>query len=181
MARRRINSSNNIRYAPYQEGPAGIRSFAQPRRQTQAAEPVYTKMPVDSSGAGLGTLSYDPQAAAGYSASSMAPIGDPDAYYATVAQNQYETSIQEFQPFEQALIDTLEDTSIVDSVRGDVETQSRIAKEVAERNRQRYGYDQTAAERSEVSRAQQRGQATNLAGGLNTARLAQRERNKNLM
>ena len=52
---------------------------------------------------------------------------------------------------------------------------------MAERNRQRYGYEQTAAEQSESERASQRGQATNLAGGQNTARLAQRERNRALL
>ena len=52
---------------------------------------------------------------------------------------------------------------------------------IYERNRQRYGYEQTAVEASESQRASQRGEALNLAGGKNTARLAQRERNRALL
>ena len=173
-----IDRMNNMRWNP----DAGMQISERPGQRQQAkTTPAYTKAPGAGVTGGLGTLDYDQTSSAGYSATSLPAIGDADKYYAQVVQNQYETSIQEFEPFEQALISSLDDTSLIDAVRPDVAQQTEIAKGIAERNRQRYGYEQTAAEASESQRATQRGQALNLAGGLNTARIAQRQRNRNLM
>lgn len=146
-------------------------------------EPEYQKNPnaVDTGTSGdspLGTLTYG---GSDYDVGSLPPVADPDKAFSDVAMRQHEIYMREFRPFEEALIGTLDDTSLVDAVPGDVETQTRIAQGVAERNRQRYGYTQTAVERTETGREMQRGTALNLAGGLNTGRLAQRERNQSLL
>jgi len=129
----------------------------------------------------IGTLDFDADANRGYSARNLPQVSDPDQAFANVARDQQEFLIREFRPFEQALIESIDDTSLVDAVPQDVEEQSRIAREIDERNRSRYGYTRTATEQQEVAREAQRTQAIGLAGGLNNARLAQRERNQNLL
>ena len=130
--------------------------------------------------ANIGTLDYT-NTQTGYSASSLPPVSDPDKTMANVAQSQYESYITNFRDFENALIAARDDTSLIDAVPEDVETQTRLAKEIAERNRKRYGYTSTMAEEAEAERDIQRGAALNLAGGLTNARLAQREQNMQLL
>ena len=81
----------------------------------------------------------------------------------------------------ETLIASRKDTSLIDAVPEDVARESQKAKEIAERNRQRYGYQQTAIERDETGRSEQRGEALNLAGGLTNARVAQKEQNYQTM
>ena len=129
----------------------------------------------------IGTLEFDVDANRGYSARNLPQVSDPDKAFANVAKDQQEFLIREFRPFEQALIESIDDTSLVDAVPQDVEEQARIASEIDERNRSRYGYTRTATEQQEVAREAQRTKSLGLAGGLNNARLAQRERNQNLL
>ena len=150
-------------------------------------EPEQVQSPVDRGVAGgtsasdLGTLDYDPNSSQNYSASRLPAVSNPDSAFANVSRRQHEFLVREFRPFEQALIESVNDTSLVDAVPEEVEEQSRIAKEIDERNRSRYGYNRTSMEQQEVAREAQRTQNTMLAGGLNNARLAQRERNQNLL
>jgi len=134
-----------------------------------------------SGNTGIGTLNYNPNANQGYSAGRLPTVTDPDATMANVAQSQHERYIRNFRGFEEALIAAKDDTSLIDAARKDAPEQTRIAKEVAERQRSRYGLSQTAVEARETQRASQRGAATNLAGGLNEARLAQRDANTRLL
>ena len=171
MARNQTNQTNFNALRNTYEVPDEIRRFRQQGNNPSTSSP-------QTGNTGLGTLNYG---TSNFSASSLPNVSNPDAYYASVAQNQYETSVQEFEPFEKALIGTLNDTSLVDAVRPDVAKQTEVAKGIEKRNRQRFGYNQTAVESSESQRSSQRGEALNLAGGLNNARLAQRQRNRNLM
>ena len=153
-------------------------------------EPEQVQSPVDRGVAGgtggtpasdLGTLDYNPTSSQNYSASTLPAVADPDKAFADVSLRQHEFLVREFRPFEQALIDSIDDTSLIDAVPEETEEQARIAREIDERNRSRYGYTRTAMEQQEVAREGQRTQNTMLAGGLNNARLAQRERNQNLL
>ena len=138
--------------------------------------------PTSSGGAAnLGTLNYNPNANRNYTAANLPRYNKPDDALARGATRQHEFMVREFRPFEQALIDTVNDTSLIDAVPEDVERQSRIAREIDERNRSRYGYERTAVEKREVEREAQRTEAIGLAGGLNNARLAQRSRNQDLL
>ena len=145
---------------------------------TQQAAPGTSAAPTGS--ANIGTLNYE-NTQAGYNSSSLPPVSDPDKTMANVAQSQYDSYITNFRDFENALIDARDDTSLIDAVPEDVETQERIARGVQERNRQRFGYTSTMAEEAEAERDIQRGTALNLAGGLTNARLAQREQNMQLL
>ncbi len=146
--------------------------------------PLATSTNVQAQGnmpSAVGTLNYDPTSSANYSASTLPAVTDPDKAFANVSKRQHEFLVREFRPFEQALIESVNDTSLIDAVPQDTEEQARIAKEIDERNRSRYGYTRTAMEQQEVAREAERTQNLGLAGGLNNARLAQRERNQNLL
>jgi len=129
----------------------------------------------------IGTLDYDPASSGNYSSANLPAVTDPEKAFANVGLRQHEFLVREFRPFEQALIESRQDTSLIDAVPEQVEEQARIAREIDERNRSRYGYNRTAVEQQEVAREAQRTQNLGLAGGLNNARLAQRERNQNLL
>lgn len=128
-----------------------------------------------ASGNSIGTLSFDPNANRGYSG------GTGYGSSGSVAMQQHQRYIRNYRDFEEALIQSRQDTSLIDAVPEDVETQTRLAREIGERNKQRYGYTSTAVEESEAERDLQRGGALNLAGGLTNARLAQREQNMKLL
>jgi hypothetical protein len=172
MGRRRYNN-------PMMEGqssgiPDDILNYIRNQHgQTKKAEPTaqtYSK--------GLGTLDYE---APFKGKVNLPSVADPEQTFADISKNQYMTQTREFGPFEDALISTLDDTSLIDAVPEDVERQGEIAKGIASRNRQRYGYQQTGVEAQESGRAFQRSQSLNLAGGKNNARIAQRERNRSLL
>ena len=146
--------------------------------------PVINPRPAPGGGSGstgIGVLDYNPTANQGYSASQLPSVSDPDKTMANVARSQHERYIQNYRGFEEALIKARNDTSLIDAAREDAPEQARIASEAAARNRSRYGLTQTAVQARETQRAEQRGEAINLAGGLNNARLAQRDANKRLL
>lgn len=142
---------------------------------------VETQNQASNAASDIGTLDYDPNSSQNYSASNLPQVSDPDRAFANVTQRQHNFLVREFRPFEQSLIDSVNDTSLVDAVPEEVEEQSRISQEIDERNRSRYGYNRTAVEQQEVAREAQRTKNIGLAGGLNNSRLAQRERNQNLL
>ena len=98
-----------------------------------------------------------------------------------VASSQYQRYMTNYRDYEDSLVGDVDDTSLVDAAREEAPKQAELAAGIAERNRQRYGYSQTAVERQEADRASQRGQALSLAGGLSNARLAQRDANRGLL
>jgi len=109
-------------------------------------------------------------------------VTDPDQAFADVAAAEYEQFVTEFRPFEEELVEQAQtDTSIVDAVRPTVETQTQVARDIARRNRERYGVQETGAQRRERVRAEERGRSLNLAGGLTNARLRQDDVNTRLL
>ncbi len=140
------------------------------------------RVPTGGSGStGIGTLDYNPGSNQSYSANQLPSVSDPDKTMANVSRSQHERYIRNFRGFEEALIAAKDDTSLIDAAKKDAPEQARIAREVAERQRSRYGLTQTAVEARETQRASQRGEAINLAGGVNNARLAQRDANTRLI
>ncbi len=107
---------------------------------------------------------------------------DPDAIFADITERQQDRYIRDYRPFENELIAKAQsDTSLIDAVPEDVEQQQQIAADISRRNRERFGFESTAALSSERERALQRGGALNLAGGLNEARLAQLNQNQKVL
>ena len=142
-----------------------------------------TTTPWQTRGAGasnIGTLNYG-DTSRNYSVSNLPDVTDPNKAFADIAEQQHEYLIREFRPYEEALLSSVNDTSLVDAVPEDVIEQSRLAREIDERNRARYGYTRTRPEEQEIEREMQRAETIGLAGGLNDARLAQRERNQGLL
>jgi hypothetical protein len=166
-------------YPDYIDSFMGYTSSSPDRTNaTQQAAPGTSAAPTGS--ANIGTLNYG-STQGGYNASSLPSVSDPDKTMADVSRRQHESYITNFRDFENALIAARDDTSLIDAVPEDVETQARVAKGIQERNKKRYGYTSTAAEEAEAERDIQRGTALDLAGGLTNARLAQREQNMQLL
>jgi|TARA_R110002073_G_scaffold306761_1_gene476083 hypothetical protein len=112
---------------------------------------------------------------------TLPEVADIGQTYADIIRGETQDYMKDYGDFEEALIASRKDTSLIDAVPEDVARESQKAKEIAERNRQRYGYQQTAIERDETGRSEQRGEALNLAGGLTNARVAQKEQNYQTM
>jgi hypothetical protein len=110
---------------------------------------------------------------------SLQDVTDPEALYAQMARDDYDNYIRDFRGFEELLLSTRNDTSLIDRAREDVQTQTRINKEISARNLERYGgAGLSNAQRQEQQRGLQRGSSLSAVGGINNARLAQREINQ---
>ena len=160
-------------YLETMSGRGPNRSYTQ--SQTQSSSSTSTPYSPVGGTAGIGTLSFDPNANQGYSG------GTGYGSSGSVAMQQHQRYISNYRDFEEALIQSRQDTSLIDAVPGDIEQQTEIAKGIAERNKRRYGYNQTAVEARESQRESQRGASLGLAGGLTNARLAQRESNMRML
>lgn len=109
----------------------------------------------------------------------LADVDDPQDVYAQMTRNDYDQYLRDFRPFEEALLQARNDTSLIDQAREDVQTQSRIAGEVQTRNLERYGgAGLSPAQRQAQQRALQRGTNLGAVGGVNNARVMQREVNQ---
>jgi len=194
MAQQHTRMSPELRELYQRDKKYGQDYFSVDANPTQTQAPMPVTQPVGepeqvsgivaenyNAASDLGTLNYDPNSSQNYSASNLPQVSDPDRAFANVTQRQHNFLVREFRPFEQSLIDSVNDTSLIDAVPEEVEEQSRISQEIDERNRSRYGYNRTAVEQQEVAREAQRTKNIGLAGGLNNSRLAQRERNQNLL
>ena len=130
---------------------------------------------------GQGTPDYSGAGSYSYGRSSSYAGTDPERAYADMARGQHERYIRDYRAFEEELLGSRRDQSLVTQAKEDAETQSEIAAGIQQRNLSRYGRQLTAVERQESERAQTRGQSLSLAGGINNARLAQREANQRLL
>lgn len=161
-----------------QKGPGADRLARrlkkQERRDAIRQQGVENPVPGSTS---IGTLEF-PNTYSNYSADELPVVTDPDATFASVAEGAHERYIRNFRDFEDALVSSRDSTELVDAAREDIPQQTELARGIAQRNRERYGYQQTAAERQEAEKMLQLGGTLNLAGGLNNARLAQRDANR---
>ena len=116
----------------------------------------------------------------GFSTSSLQNVDDPEKAFADITRQDYEDYIQDYRGFEESLIDKAQnDTSLIDRAPEDAAKQSEIAQGVQDRNISRYGgAGLSVAQRQQQQAGLQRQGQLGLAGGLNTARIAQRDLNK---
>lgn len=117
----------------------------------------------------------------GFSASQLPNVSDPEQTMANISRNQYEWYRQNFDNFEQGLLDRASnDTSLIDNARENAEIGDRVGRDVAARNASRYGVALTGAQKN----AQQRGfsltNALNTTDALNNATLQQTDLNEGL-
>ena len=113
------------------------------------------------------------------STSNLPVVDDPEKAFADITRQDYENYVQDYRQFENELIAAKDDTSLIDRAPEDAAKQAEIARGVQERNISRYGgAGLSIAQRQEQQRALQRQGQLGLAGGLNTARVAQRDINQ---
>jgi len=113
------------------------------------------------------------------STSNLPVVDDPEKAFADITRQDYENYVKDYRQFENELIAAKDDTSLIDRAPEDAAKQAEIARGVQERNISRYGgAGLSIAQRQEQQRALQRQGQLGLAGGLNTARVAQRDINQ---
>ena len=96
--------------------------------------------------------------------SLLPSVSDPDAVMAQMTRQDYLQGRQNFDQFEQDLVDQAQtDTSLIDQAREDSRLAQETAAGIAERNRQRYGTELTAAQ-------QQQRNSSNSRCGINSDR-----------
>lgn len=114
-----------------------------------------------------------------YSTSTLPSVDDPEKAFADITRQDYENYVQDYRQFENELIAAKDDTSLIDRAPEDAAKQAEIARGIQARNISRYGgAGLSIAQRQEQQRALQRQGQLGLAGGLNTARVAQRDINQ---
>ena len=116
------------------------------------------------------------------STSNLPVVDDPEKAFADITRQDYENYMKDYSGFEQQLIDARNDTSLVDRAPEDAAKQSQIAQGVQDRNISRYGgAGLSVAQRQQQQAANHRQGQLGLAGGLNTARIAQKDINQSTL
>ena len=119
----------------------------------------------------------------GPSVTSLPEVTDPEKTYADITRSDYENYVRDFRQFEEGLLeDAQTDTSLIDKASVDAQNQTRIAREIQQRNIERYGgAGLTAVQRQEQAKALSLGASTNLSGMLNNARIQQDQLNRSTL
>lgn len=107
-------------------------------------------------------------------------FSDPQQTYANITREEYQDFTKNFGGFEDDLLASTNDTSLIDEAPKDAIAESEKAKAIQQRNIERYGTELTGAQRKEMGRSYQRGRQTGIAGNTNNARIAQFEANQKL-
>ena len=131
----------------------------------------------------LGTMVSDLRGDLSYrnsqTTSNLPIVSDPEKTNADLLRKDYDRYVQNFRPFEEKILASVNDTSLIDAVPEDVKKQQDIAAGVQQRNLSRYGgAGLSVAQRAAQNVANQRQGMVSLAGGLNTARINQDAINK---
>ena len=111
--------------------------------------------------------------------SNLPVVTDPEKVYADISRQDFDSYLKDYRGFEEKLIASRNDTSLVDRAPGDIAKQNEIAAGVQQRNLSRYGgAGLSIAQRQQQQAGLQRQGQLGLAGGLNTSRIAQCEVNQ---
>ena len=114
--------------------------------------------------------------------SSLPNVSDPEATYAAITRQDYNDYINNFRDFEERLLGQTDDQGLINRAREDQKTQNRIAREVQQRNIERYGgAGLSNAQRQQQQRTLQRGGQLAIANTSNNSRIQQREINNALL
>ena len=103
------------------------------------------------------------------------------ASFDKVSRDMYNDFAKRFQPYEQQMLEAVNDTSLIDAAVTDSATQNRLASGIQQRNMSRYGgtAGTTAVQRQEQAKSLSLGMVKNTTGSTNLARRAQRDINYN--
>ena len=109
-------------------------------------------------------------------------VDNPDKVFAQILRDDYANYMNNFRGYEEQLIGRLDDTSLVDRTRENAKMQREKAAGIQARNLERYGgAGMSQAQLQEQQRSAQRSGQQGLAGGVNQARVRQREMNNALL
>ena len=87
-------------------------------------------------------------------------FSDPQQTYANITRKEYQDFTKNFGGFEDDLLASTNDTSLIDEAPKDAIAESEKAKAIQQRNIERYGTELTGAQRKEMGRSYQRGRQT---------------------
>ena len=114
--------------------------------------------------------------------SGLPSVTDPEKTFADITRQDYESYVQDYRGFEEKLMAAKDDTSLIDRAPEDAAKQAEIARGVQQRNISRYGgAGLSVAQQQQQQVANQRQEQLGLAGGLNTARVAQKDINQSTL
>ena len=176
MATFGISGLSNIEDYRKARGPGRIMPDTRPSPYTQS-RPTPDTRPSPTASNKLGDLNYDTDKYADWNEYSLPTVNDPEQTFADIMLGEQRDYMKDFAAFEESLVAARDDTSLIDAVPEDVAMQAQKAREIAERNKRRFGVTSTAVEEREAERSLQRGETLGLAGGLTNARIAQKEQN----
>jgi len=118
-----------------------------------------------------GTTSYN-------SIYGLPEVTDPEQTFTDITRDQYDRYLRNFRDFERRLLDETDSTEMIDRARETTPEQTEKARQIARRNRERYGgAGLSNAQLQQQERSLQRQGQLNLAGNVNLARRQQRQLN----
>jgi len=157
---------------------------ANPGANAPSAPPPIAEVPIETAeGVGtqeiseIGDVEYGGPQAAG----PLAEVKDPDKAYADVAKDRYDFIRTTIRPFQEGLVDQLEDDSLIRQAPADALTQTRLAEDISTRNLSRYGVRETAAARRQRGMGQQFVRTVAVTDAINNARVGQLDKNQALL
>lgn len=112
---------------------------------------------------------------------ALAPVDDPESIYADVAKDRYDFVRSTIRPFQDSLIDELEDDSLIRQAPADALVQANLAEGISRRNLSRFGATESMAARRQRSRGSQYARSIAVTDALNNARINQLDKNQALL
>ena len=98
-----------------------------------------------------------------------------------MAKDRYDFIRTTIRPFQEGLVDQLEDDSLIRQAPADALTQTRLAENISTRNLSRYGIRETAAARRQRGMGQQFVRTVAVTDAINNARIGQLDKNQALL
>ena len=128
------------------------------------------------------TGEFEPDGAGGDYVNNLPAVSDPEQTYANITRQEYMDYVTNYREFEKELIEqALSDSSLIDFAREDALASEERTRQIAERNRSRYGVALTPAQMQEQQRSLSRGTTLGGVQSIADARIAQRDANQRLL
>tara|TARA_B100000212_G_scaffold31242_1_gene20411 strand:+ start:3179 stop:4051 length:873 start_codon:yes stop_codon:yes gene_type:complete len=146
---------------------------------------IAPESPQVESAAGVGTQSVTDIGGTDFSGprpvGALATVDDPESVYADVAKDRYDFVRSTIRPFQDSLIDELEDDSLIRQAPADALVQANLAEGISRRNLSRFGATESMAARTQRSRGNQYARSIAVTDALNNARVNQLDKNQALL
>lgn len=138
--------------------------------------------PVSTPVSGIATPSSGIAVPGASPSAALPTVANPDTAYANITRAEYDDYINGFRGFETDLIARAQnDTSLIDQAKVDAPNATKLATDIAERNRSRYGVSYDPSMNKERARSSSRLGSLAYDGAVNNARIDQDTLNTNLL